>query len=219
MVGRLNEPSEGELEPFGNIRLLRNHWSRPIGPRAYYWYLTFATAPGLHALTAECQRPIAFPYYDLIPPSGLHLTLERIGFESTVTPAQLNAIEAAARRACQVIPPFTITVGALGGTRGAIGFSVSPAHPVRELRDALRAATLSACPAAPVTPHAVDPHVTIAYANTDDVPAADVITAVGKLNASAARAAVAVDEAALVLLERRERSYAWQAVSRVALTG
>jgi len=97
--------------------------------------------------------------------------------------------------------------------------NVLSAQPVRELRDALRAATLSACPAAPVTPHEAAPHVTIAYANTDDVPAADAIAAVGKLNASTVRAAVTVGEAALVLLERRERSYAWQAISRVPLTG
>jgi hypothetical protein len=59
------------------------------------------------------------------------------------------------------------------------------------------------------------PHVTIAYANTDDVPAADVIAVVEKLNASTARAEVTVEETTLVLLERRHHSYAWQPVSRI----
>ena len=51
-----------ELERFRNIRLLHNHWSRPIGPRSYYWYLTFEDSAELHCLTARCQEGIAFPY-------------------------------------------------------------------------------------------------------------------------------------------------------------
>jgi len=63
------------------------------------------------------------------------------------------------------------------------------------------------------------PHVTIAYGNADDVPAAEAIAAVEELNASAPRAETTVNEAMLVLLERRHRSYAWQPVARIPLTG
>jgi hypothetical protein len=145
--------AEAGAEPFRNIARLRNHWSRSASPRAYYWYLAFADAPELHALAARCQQAIAFPYYDPVPPESLHLTLDRIAFEDGITPAELDATAAAAQRACQAIPPFAITVGPLGGTRGAVGLTAAPARPVRDLRDALRAATLSACRAAPVTPH------------------------------------------------------------------
>jgi hypothetical protein len=62
-------------------------------------------------------------------------------------------------------------------------------------------------------------HVTIACGNTDKVPAADAIAAVEKLNASGPSAEVAVEETELVLLERRQCSYAWELVSRVPLTG
>jgi len=211
--------AEAAAEPFRNIAMLRNHWSRPASPRAYYWYLTFADAPELHALTAQCQQAIAFPYYDPVPPESLHLTLDRIAFEDGITPAGLDATAAAAQRACQAIPPFTITVGPLGGTRGAVGFTAAPPRPVRDLRDALRAATLSACPAAPVTPHETAPHVTIAYSNSDGVAAAEAITAAEQLNATTARAKTAVREATLVLLERRPRSYAWQTIARIPLAG
>jgi hypothetical protein len=37
--------AEAGAEPFANIAMPRNHWSRPASPRAYYWYLTFADAP------------------------------------------------------------------------------------------------------------------------------------------------------------------------------
>jgi 2'-5' RNA ligase len=205
-----------EPGPFGNVRLLRNHWSGPAGPRGCYWYLTFAAAPEVCALAARCQQAVAFPYYDPVPPQGLHMTLDRVATEADLPTAQLDSIEDAARLACRAIAPFSL--GPLGGTRGAVGFTASPAGPIRRLRAALRAATLSACPGAPVMRQETAPHVTIAYANTDDVPAADTIAAVEKLNASAPRAEAAVEEVLLILLERRYRSYAWQSVARIPLT-
>jgi 2'-5' RNA ligase len=211
--------ASGEAEPFGNIRLLRNHWSARARPRAYYWYLTFAGAPEVCDLGARCQEALAFPYYDPVPPQGLHMTLDQIAPEGDITTAQLGSIGDAARLACQAVPPFRISLGKLSGTRGAVGFTVTPAAPIRELRDALRAATLSICPDAPVIHHETAPHVTIAYGNTDNVPAADAIAAVGKLNASQPKAEAVVEEAELVFLERRRRSYAWEVVSRVPLTG
>jgi 2'-5' RNA ligase len=211
--------ASGETEPFGGIRLLGNHWSGPARPRAYYWYLTFASAPEVCNLAARCQEALAFPYYDPVPPHGLHMTLDQIAPEDGITTAQLNSVGDAARLACQAVPPFRISLGKLSGTTGAVGFTVTPAARIRELRDALRAATLSACPGAPVTRYEIAPHVTIAYGNTDNVPAADAIAAVGKLNAAEPKAEAVVEEAELVLLERRQRSYAWEVISRVPLTG
>jgi hypothetical protein len=63
------------------------------------------------------------------------------------------------------------------------------------------------------------PHVTIAYGNTDGVPAADAIAAVEKLNSPRPRAEATVRQAAVVLLERRQRSYTWELLSQVPLTG
>ena len=206
------------LEHFRTIQWLHNHWARPAGPRAYYWYLTFESSPALHSLARECQDAIAFPYYDLTPVPGLHLTLDRIAFDGAITPDQLAAIEAAAADACRTLAPFPVTVGALGGTRGAIGFTAFPVQPVRDLRDALRAATLSVCPQAPVRRSEFHPHVAIAYANSDGIPAAEAIAAVEKLHATA-RAEVTVTDAALVLLERRQRAYAWHPVARIPLAG
>jgi 2'-5' RNA ligase len=206
------------LERFRNIRQLHNHWSRPIGPQAYYWYLTFESYPELHSVVRECQEAISFPYYDLTAPPDLHLTLDRVAFADQITSDRLGAIEDAAMRACAEIPSFDITIGCLGGTPGAIGFTAYPTQRIRELRDALRAATLSVCPGAPVRRPDFHPHVAIAYANSDNVPAAEAVAAVEKLSA-AAHASVTVTDGTLVLLERRPRSYAWQAVSRIPLAG
>ncbi|HEV2472778.1 MAG TPA: 2'-5' RNA ligase family protein, partial [Chthonomonadales bacterium] len=161
---------------------------------------------------------IAFPYYDLTPLSDLHLTLDRIAFEDDITPDQLGAIEAAATGASRKIAPFYVTLGRLGGTAGAVGFTAFPALPLRELRNAFRVTTLSVYQGAPVRRSDFHPHVAIAYANSDGVPAAEAIAAVEKLNATA-YVDVTIEEGALVLLERRLRSYRWQAISRIPLTG
>lgn len=214
----MNPVGAEELERFRSIQLLHNHWARPTGPRAYYWYLTFENYEELHSLARECQQEISFPYYDLTPPRELHLTLDRISLEGDIEPDRLAEIENAAATACAKIPPFEITIGSLGGTRGAIGFSAHPAQPIRELRDTLRAVTLSIYPNAPARDSEFHPHVAIAYANSDNIPAAEAIAAVEKLNATAS-VTVTVTHATLVLLERRPRSYAWQALSRIPLSG
>lgn len=205
-----------ELERFRAVRWLHNHWSQPVGRRAYYWYLTFENSPQLHALTAECQKEIAFPYYDLTPAGGLHLTIDRVAFDGDITRRQITGVETAAAHACQEVPPFKVTIGALGGTSGAVGFTAFPAKPIQELRDKLRTAALSVFPEAPVTRSDSHPHVAIAYANSDDIPAAEAIAAVETLNPSA-RVDVTINEAKLVLLEQCSRSYSWQVVSRIPL--
>lgn len=215
-VKAVDSTSLEELERFRDIRWLHNHWSQPIDRLAYYWYLTFEDSQQLYSLAAECQKTISFPYYDLTPAGGLHLTIDRVAFEGDITRRQITAIEAAAARACRKITPFEVTIGALGGTSGAIGFTAFPAKPIRDLRDTLRMAALSVFPEAPVTRSDFHPHVAIAYANSDDVPAAEAIAAVETLNPSA-RVDVTISEAKLVLLERRTRSYSWQVVSRIPL--
>jgi hypothetical protein len=65
---------------------------------------------------------------------------------------------------------------------------------------------------------AFHPHVAIAYANAN-VPATEAILAVQEVNSTALRATVAIYEAQLVLLEQRVRSYAWDVISPIPLTG
>ena len=223
MTGEENSPEAAncanlQLERFRNLRWLHNHWSRPIGPRAYYWYLAFEDSPELRSLAEECQKAISFPYYDLTPPRELHLTLDRIAFDGDITSDQLTAIEADATRACRNIAPLEITIGFMGGTAGSIGFSAFPVQAIRKLRDTFRAVTLSVYPDAPIRHSDFHPHVAIAYANSDGIPAAEAIAVVEELHATA-HINVTINEGALVLLERRKRSYAWQTVSRIPLAG
>jgi 2'-5' RNA ligase len=221
-MGEAGQPDSGiseDLERFRNIRWLHNHWSRSMR-RSYFWYLTFEDCPDLHSLARQCQDAISFPYYDRTPPRDLHLTLDRIAFDDDASAEVIPDITASAIRACQQVRAFDISVGPLSGTPGAIGFSASPGEQLRRLRDILRAATLSVYSEAPVRCGDFHAHITIAYANSDGVPAANVVAAVDKLNATAqSDVRVKVTHAALVLLERLPRSYAWDVLSRIPLAG
>ncbi|MFE7747259.1 2'-5' RNA ligase family protein [Nocardia sp. NPDC057455] len=190
---------------------------RHVGPLGYYWFITFEHASALHALTKECQQTIDASYFHPVSSDRLHLTLDRIAHGGQIAREQLDRIVTAARRDCQDQEPFTMTIEQPGNLRGAIGFKVSPADRVRNLRDALRSATLSVLPEAPVKESVSDPHVTIAY------PASGVVqvmpTDAVEIASTTRRADVSVKDAAMVLLERHEVSYSWNVYARISLAG
>lgn len=207
-----------ELENFRKVRHLANHWARPGGGpenRAFYWYLTFSNARQLRGLTQQCQEEVAFPYYDLTPLDDLHLTVNRVAYQSAVDRSDIEAVLAHAREACRSVNAFTISVGRLSGTPGALGFNVSPYQPLRDLRDRLTAATLEVLPDAPVKQREFHAHVAIAYGNAD-VPSTEAFAAVEQLN-GLPEVDVLVDDVSLVLLERGRRSYQWQVVETLSL--
>jgi 2'-5' RNA ligase len=218
--GLLNGESRSspELENFRKVRRLANHWARPGGGpenRSFYWYITFSRAPQLRELTRQCQKEVSFPYYDLAPLDGLHLTVNRVAYQNDVRPLDVDTLVSTAQAICQTVNAFTISVGRLSGTPGALGFNVSPYEPLRDLHDRLTAATLQVLPDAPVNQREFHAHVAIAYGNAD-VPSAEALAAVEQLN-SLPEVDALVDDVSLVLLERSHRSYQWQIVETVVL--
>ncbi|GAA5060858.1 2'-5' RNA ligase family protein [Nocardia callitridis] len=198
---------------------LKDHWTRPEGPLGYYWFLTFETSPELNTLVSGSQEAIDYPYYDAAPLASLHLTLDRISNDPTSVGADLESIERSATEVCREFEPFQITVDHLNCFRSAVAFDVTPAQRVRQLRDALRGATLHAFPAASVKRGDTNPHISIAYANVDDIAGDRVVEKMGQVNGKVGAARVTVREATMVLLERRQRSYAWEVIARVPLAG
>ncbi|MFC9664444.1 2'-5' RNA ligase family protein [Nocardia sp. NPDC127606] len=199
----------------GNLDSLR---PRPLenGPLGYYWFLTFDHASELHSRTKECQQAIDPAYFKTTPPDGLHLTLDRISRPYTCTFEQRASIAEAAQHACRDLGPFSLSVDRLTNIRGAIGFVISPAAPVMELRDTLRAATISVLPHASLKESTSDPHVTIAY------PVFEGLEEVAATTAATAGSAiygfdVVTTEAVLVSLELRDNSYIWDVIERIEL--
>ncbi|MBB5866632.1 2'-5' RNA ligase [Allocatelliglobosispora scoriae] len=207
-----------EFDRFSRVEHLANHWARPIGPSSYYWYTTFEHDPGVQALAQRCQDVLDLPYYDMTPPQGLHMTLERIAFSSRITPEQLEAVAAAVEAVCQNIAPISSAVGHLAGTPSALGFTAYPRALLKDLRNRLRVTTLAVHPAADLRPPGFHPHIAIAYCNTDGIPAAETIAAVAPLTHNATTTAT-IQAISLVHLTRRPRAYEWTTVRRIRLEG
>lgn len=205
-----------ELEKFHAIEHLHDHWARATDKPAYYWYITFKDCIALHAMVEQCRNRLALPYYDFTSPEDLHMTLDRIGPKNDIMSDTLSSVEAIARDAVKRITSFDITIGALGGTPGAIGFRAFPDESISYLRNALRMATIQAYPRADVKSSPFHPHVTIAYCNRD-VPAARAISAIDRLRIFS-YVNFTVSNVVLVLLERTERSYYWREIATIPLS-
>lgn len=192
-----------ELENFRGIRRLRSHWARTDHGPAYYWYLTFKDCNGLHVFAHRVRSGIRLPHFDFTPTDSLHMTLDRIGSGGIVPLDRIRAIAAVAADACRDVAPFDINLGGLGGTPGALGLVAFPREPVHNLRDTVRAATLSVIPDAPVRQSEFHPHVALAV---EQLSTLDPVV-------------VAVEHVALVLVERGCRTYTWRPVARIPLRG
>src|SRR4051812_2332921 len=174
-------PQDEDWQRFRAIRTTVNHWQRPgwsPGREAYYWYLTFDDAD-LRALVGRCLSELELPYLDPVPLDGIHLTLPRLGWADEVSASRVEACLEAADQALATLRPFTMTVGPLAGSPGAVRLSVAPWGPLRRLQRELAALDTpdeQACEAA----QTFRPHVGIAYCNSD-VPTGPLIDRVGKL--------------------------------------
>ncbi|MBF6345550.1 2'-5' RNA ligase family protein [Nocardia cyriacigeorgica] len=188
------------------------------GPLGHYWFLTFEHAPALHTATAECQRGLDANHFAATPINGLHLTLDRIARAGESTPEQLARIAAAAEHACAEQKPFVLTFERLVNIRAAIGFLVTPDERIRELHDALRTATTSELPKAPVKDTLAALHVTVAYPIYEGL-AAEAIAAVDANEHRIGHIEVTVSDVAMVALERRGHGYQWETTARIPLIG
>lgn len=199
---------------------LRNHWTRPLGPLGYYWFLTFEDCLELADLAKECQGSIDFPYYDLTPEGRLHLTLGKIAHHSEINSHQVSAIAESATQICSGIAPFEVSVECLSSVRSAVAFDVNPAGAVEGLRNRLNSVTENfimngGTPGS--NPH--PPHITIAYANADGVPAQRSVQAVDKINKAIKGISIVIDRVSLVLLIREPHHYSWEVISQIPLNG
>lgn len=190
---------------------------RRVGLLGHYWFLTFENAPELRSLAERCQQALDADSFYPVHPDGLHLTLDRIVYDGQSSPEQLESVERAARSAGRYQKPFTVTVERLADLRGALGFAVVPAEPVRALRDTLRMATRAVFPDAPVKDSLSEPHITIAYPLGGDL-SAEAAAIAARTNPTIERVAVAVTEAVMVALERHDHSYSWKITARIPLT-
>lgn len=206
--------TEHDWQAFAAIDRMTDHWDRPgwyPGRRAYYWMLTFADAPELHALVKRCHKELDHLGLDLVPADGLHVTLARIADRSHASP---QAIEDLAHRARGlIVDPLHVQAHPLAGSRGALRLSLTPWTPLIELHATLTKLTTEAGFTGSKPTAGFRPHLGIAY-NNHDRPAAPVIDAASALR-SLPPVPLNVTSVELVELRREGRSYRWTLVHSV----
>ncbi|MFJ8582062.1 2'-5' RNA ligase family protein [Micromonospora sp. NPDC093277] len=200
---------------------IRNHWYwRPgwgIGSRFYTWHITFDGQPEVEHLADRYRSLLSQqPSLDVIPNQWLHLTMQGIGFVQDVATDDADAIVAAARARCAQLTPFNLTIGAPHVDPESIQIAVDPIEPVRQLRNAIRAAIADVWghDRVPEPAEPYNPHLSLAYTNTDGpaAPLVEVLSSASDLSANAE-----IDSCQLIVLNRDQGMYVWEPYATVML--
>lgn len=204
-----------------NAESVKDHWYwRPgwgIGTRFYTWHITFADKPEIVAFAGRYRDRLSEePMLDVVPDQWLHLTMQGIGFVTSVSLDDVNAIALAARKRCAALAPFRLTLDKPYVDPESIQIAVQPPDPVRQLRAELRAAIADVWgdnhvpePASPYTPH-----MSLAYVNSDG-PAGPLAQAINSVTEAAASATI--DSCQLIVLNRDPGMYVWEPFTTVAI--
>lgn len=213
-------PADPDWAAFAALDRMTNHWDRPgwrPGRTAYYWYLSFRHQHDVQALAEQCQSAVDAPYIDLVAPTDLHMTIERIAFADEIGVGDCQQVAENVRTALRGFTELRFQIGPLAGSSGALSFSVSPKDCLRELRSRVLVGMHStgfAMDASDTDPFR--PHVGIGYCNRL-VDAAPIIEQVRALR-TLPQVNVCISELTLVTLTRHERAYSWEVAERLPLT-
>jgi 2'-5' RNA ligase len=204
---------------FEEVDQMVNHWDRPgwhDGRRSYYWILSFGGNTELAAMAQECFQACRGHAFDQVPLDTLHLTIRRIGFTDEIDPDTLDAIAGKVETLCSELDGFTLGVGPLAASRGAVRFSVAPWSRLFQIYDAVGAASRWATGRdLPDSWASFRPHVSIAYSKMrqDAEALRQAITEYRALPPVVGK----VSTLELVELRRESAAYRWQTITGVHL--
>jgi hypothetical protein len=192
---------------------LRNHWYWRPGwnpnRRFYTWHLTFEGQDELHRLVSTYQDALRdVPGLDLIPLRWLHLTTQGVGSTDEVQPDQARAIAIAVGRRLGEIPPTKLTFHRPVIRTEALALRPAPTQALVIIRDVIRdgIATVWGEDGVPETGNRFDPHLSLAYANTD-APTDTAFHALSSVSPEPVH--VTIKEASLIVLCRDDHLYRW----------
>lgn len=200
---------------------LRDHWWWRPGwnpdRRFYTWHLTFDGQHQLHQLVATYQDALStVPGLDLIPREWLHLTMQGVGFTDEVSTDDARAIADSAATRLATVPPVELTFHRPVIRPEAIALPPAPRDSLTTVRDTVRdgIADVWGADSVPETANQFDPHLSIAYSNTDGstTAALDAVT-----HATPKPALITITEVRLIALRRDQHSYLWHTFARARL--
>lgn len=204
--------------PAQMINRWQNREEPEPGQGAIYWHILVGDHPEVRDLAhAAHERLAGFPGLHMTPTEWLHITTLVAGSADEITDSQQQDMLAAASENLAKTPPIAVTLGRILYHPEAIAFAVRPVDPLDQIREAVQTATLIAIGHEGHTegPGRWDPHLTIAYSETDQ-PAAPLITALGRELPSRE---VSINAVTLVIQRGPERLWDWHPVGQALLAG
>jgi 2'-5' RNA ligase len=201
--------------------MMRSHWWwRPgwrQGRSFYTWHLTFADDRQISEYASRHTLVIdKFETLDQVAPSGLHVTLQGVGFADEVKRSQIDSIVKATRPHISRLKPFTIEVGPTRVDEETVQAPLHPIAAVAELRDSLRQGIGDVWSEQDIPESATNfrPHLTLAYSN-GECPMSDIATALNAGDPTLVQATVTT--VSLINLNRDHQRYEWSVVSTLEL--
>ncbi|WP_090804135.1 2'-5' RNA ligase family protein [Asanoa ishikariensis] len=220
MTTREEESLSARWEAYQRADRLTNHWYWRPGWRPartfYTWHLTFKNQPDLHRLVAEIQSGLPTEALDLVPLSGLHLTVQGLGFADEVSGEDITHIVEAARDRCAQLPSFEINLGPVDPDAEGIGLLVRPWDKLTQLRTAIRDAIASVWSRVPEDVE-FRPHITVAYSGAN-APSGEIVASLRPLR-RLRPVSLQVEAVELIELRRNDREYVWDTVDAIHLCG
>ncbi|MEV6098653.1 2'-5' RNA ligase family protein [Nocardia sp. NPDC051981] len=195
-----------------------DHWGRrdwPADHETYFWYLTFRDLE-LIELARHCNNELKLDGIDFAPLDGLHITMLRIGDLDEIKDDDIQALAGNAKPKLNDVKSFTLEIGPLAGSRGAIRFSVSPWTELFNLHQVIRDSTQQIFPSIPIaSTENFRPHLGIGYSNRrqDAEPIIKQISSIRDLST----ATVQVEAIKIVRLRRESQAYRWNDVATLEL--
>lgn len=204
-----------------SAEMMRDHWWwRPgwrLGCSFYTWHITFSENPQIADFSSSHKRITdEFETLDLVPCSGLHVTLQGIGFIDEVDRADIDRIIVATELRCSQLKAFEIEVGPSVVDFETVQAPVRPISVVAELRDELRGGIADIWGEDKVleSSDGFRPHLTLAYSRgaglIKNIEAALKVNDPGMVQAK-------ISAVSLINLNRDRRCYEWSTVARVNL--
>ena len=199
---------------------MENHWwqrpGRLPGRILYQWHLTFHDQPKVIELVKLAQARLeGQPGLDMVEPHLLHLTTLIVGFADEILESVVDKMVSGARERLSTVGPIPVTLGRVGYHPQAITLMVEPLDALNPILNAVRGATAAIGVEGHTDTDPWIPHISVAYSHADG-PAAPIIDALGH---SLPHTQVTIRSISLVSQTQVGRSWQWQPVAEVHLTG
>jgi len=198
-----------------------SEWLWAHGQAVLTWHFTFEGNRELGQIVREVAPILDRPYLDVVPAGWLHLTVQGVGVEGSVSEGDRTRIADQARDLLRDQPPVRLTLGPaqlLATLDPGVIMPVATNDELQVVRDLLQRADADVRgeAAVPDWEQKLNGHVTLAYANryaeADDLR--DDLVAISDLKLS-----VTLGTVSLLRLTQRRGLYSWQALAHVQLTG